>query len=120
MDVKKNSRIREIGPWGTAARMLVGAAALVSAYSIGLTPRTAALGAIVIPAATILAMLLRGRHAGPLRAHAAYWHCVNIGIGVLLFTISPPAAFFFYGLAMLVAAWRGFGACELLSISNLV
>ena len=111
---------RQIGPRGTAVRALAGVALFLAAYFVGLRPATFAIGLLAAPAAVTLVLLVRGRRAPPLRAHAGYWHCLNIAAGVLFFSLNESAALLFYGVSMLVAAWRGLGACELLAISNVV
>ena len=111
---------REIGPVGTIARVIVGAGFIVAAVFVGATLPAIVIGAVVIPGAVTGAMLLRGLRARPLRAHEPHWHCVNLTIAAALFVTIPAAAFLFYGASMLIAAWRGFGACELLASSNLI
>jgi len=118
--MKSMARVREIGPVGRTARVFVGAGLLAGAFLVGRAQEAVLLGGVVIPTVVTGVMLLRGLRAKPLRAHEPYWHCVNIGIGVALFAFSPAAAFLFYGGSMLIAAWRGLGACELLAVPNLV
>ncbi len=117
--MKAITTTRQIGPIGTAARLIVGTAGVVSAIVMSRT-WTTILIALAIPALITGLVLLRGPRARPLRAHAPYWHCVNIGIGVFLFWLNPAAALLFLGGSMLIAAWRGFGACEVLAVSNFI
>ena len=47
---------------------------------------------------------------------------INLGTIVALFAISwtTEIAYFFYGIPMFLAAWRGYPGCELMAISNFV
>lgn len=114
------SERRQIGPWGTTARAAVGIGLLAIASQFDMDVRTLLVGLVGLPGAVGLALALRGRAAPPLRLEAPIWHCVNIGIGVALFSWVPMAAMLFLGTSMLVAAWRGMGACEIFAISNWV
>lgn len=109
---------RQVGPWGTAARAAVGAGLVGVAAALGPDASSLALGLLGLPAAFGLVLAVRGRQASPLRLEDPIWHCVNIGIGVALFNWVPVAAMLFYGTSMLVAAWRGIGACEIFAMSN--
>ena len=109
---------RQIGPWGTTARAVVGAGLLAVASKVGVDAGSVLLGLVGLPAGFGLALAVRGRQAPPLRLEQPGWHCVNIGIGLALFSLAPIAAMLFYGASMLVAAWRGIGACEIFAISN--
>lgn len=109
---------RQIGRWGALARALVGIGLVWWAVMSEPGVRDTLLGLIVLPGVFTIALASRGSAAPPLRLEAAHWHCVNIGIGLVLFSWAPTAAMLFYGTSMLVAAWRGIGACELFAISN--
>lgn len=111
-------RVREIGSWGTAARVVVGAAALVWAAVEGITWVDAALGVVVLPGAVAIALRLRGSGAPPLRLDGPVAHGANVGVAVLLFWLVPVAAMLFYGASMLLAAYRGFAACEVFAAAN--
>lgn len=109
---------RQIGPWGTVARAVVGTGLLAVASQAKLDAATLLLGLIGLPASFALGLAFRGREARPLHLEAPIWHCVNIGVGVVLFSFMPVASMLFYGASMLVAAWRGIGACEIFAIPN--
>lgn len=111
---------REIGPVGTAARVAVGLTAIGAAAWTGPSLLEALVGLILVPLVVTLVMSLRGAEAPPLRAHGPIWHVVNIAAGVAFFSVAPVSALLFYGASMLVAAWRGYGACELLAFPNLI
>ena len=111
---------RQIGPWGTAARIAVGASFIGLAAFVGAHWRDVALGLVLFPAAVVAALALRGRDAAPLRLASPWAHCANIAVFVLLVQWEPAATLLFYGTSMLIAAWRGMGACELFAVSNAV
>ena len=126
---------RRIGPLGTAARALVGAALLGSVVwghidsGVDLLAWVIGLGAL--PAATIV--LTRWRAArrpdrlvwltGPLgyavtcavfgAMFATAWYAPSL-------SVLSDAALIFFGTTMLVAAVRGDAGCEVLAISNWV
>jgi len=109
---------REIGPWGTAARVFGGGAALIGAASIGIDTFDALLGLVLFPLVSIGLLLLRGGDAPPLRLAGAEWCCLNGAVGVVMFVFVPVAALLFIGSTMLLAAARGYGGCELFAVSN--
>ena len=111
---------RQIGPWGSAARIAVGASFIALAPIGGPHWGDVALGLVLFPAAVIAALALRGRNAAPLRLASPWAHCVNIGVFVLALQWQPQATLLFYGASMLLAAWRGMGAGELFAVSNAV
>jgi hypothetical protein len=43
---------------------------------------------------------------------------VNCGTAFVLFSWITVPAMLFYGTSMILAAWRGIGACEIFAISN--
>ncbi|MGH9027703.1 MAG: hypothetical protein ACRDWD_16550 [Acidimicrobiia bacterium] len=109
---------RSIGPWGTAARVAGGVAALIGAALIGIDVLDALLGLVLFPAAVVGVLLLRGGDAPPLRLTGAAGCCLNGALGVAAFVFLPAAMLLFVGTAMLVAAARGNGGCELFAVSN--
>lgn len=109
---------RQIGPVGTTARLLVGAAMLAWAVAAGLDVTALLLGLIAMPLVTVTGLALRGRDAPPLRFDGPGGHLANILAFVALMTWQPEATLLFYGTSMLLAAWRGMGACELFAVSN--
>lgn len=111
---------RQIGPWGTVARATMGTAAVTGALLIGVSTWQLAAGLLGLPALFTVGLSLRGARASPLRLHALSWHLVNISIGFVILTLDPASGMLFYGASMLVAAWRGLGACELFAVPNLV
>ena len=109
---------RSIGPWGTTARVVVGAALLVGAVLIGIGTLDAALGLVVFPLVVLAFVAIRGRDATPVRLTGAGGHCINCAVLVAAFVLLPVAALLFYGISLLVAAARGYGGCEIFAISN--
>jgi hypothetical protein len=109
---------RQIGRWGTTARAVVGTGLLAVAALEGLEVRSVLVGMVVLPAVFIVALALRGRTASPVRLEAPLWHFVNCGTAFVLFSWITVPAMLFYGTSMIVAAWRGIGACEIFAISN--
>ena len=109
---------RSIGPWGTAARGLVGVGMLAAAAVIGISAVDAALGLLAFPLGITGVLALRGRDARALRLTSPEWCCVNIGIGAVGFVFLPAAALLFVGTAMLLAAARGYAGCEIFAVSN--
>ena len=112
-------RTRQIGPWGTVARVGVGTFFIVEAAPAA-TARQALLGLVVMPAAVTIALAIRGRDAPPLRLDALPWHAANLAIFFVSWTLQDEATLLFYGSAMLLAAWRGIGACEIFVVSNAI
>jgi hypothetical protein len=118
---------RQIGRWGTAARALVGTGFLVAAGVMGPTLGDAVLGFVVMPGIVVGILAIRGQSATPLRLDGPFAHVANIAIAIGLLGVRVQvgsvldvrtAALLFYGASMLLAAWRGMGACELFAISN--
>lgn len=112
---------RRIGPVGAIGRALLGAVFLAVAAT---WERTGAVhwvvGLLGLPLATLAVMaVLRGGRPGA-RWTTPAGHLVNIGIGMAIFSVSPPTALVFYGAALLLAAARGYAGCELLAFSNAV
>ncbi len=112
------TRRRMIGRWGTVARLAVGVAFVVVAFFVGMGWQYAALGLIGFPALVLVLLAFRGRVAVPLRLTGVTGHALNCGTIFLAFIVSAPAAFLFYGASMLLAAWRGYGGCEVFALSN--
>jgi hypothetical protein len=110
--------VRRIGPWGTRARVVVGVAMVVGAFVAGVRAVDAAVGLVVAPIVISAVVALRGRHRAPLRLTGIAGHCLNCGMIAVAFVVLPVAALLFYGVAMLVAATRGYGGCELFAVSN--
>jgi hypothetical protein len=109
---------RSIGPWGTAARVVVGLAFVAGALVAGVEWLDAVLGLLALPLAVGAVVLVRGLSATPVRLTGPQGHCINGALGVAAFILVPVAAPLFYGGSMLVAAARGYGGCELFALSN--
>jgi hypothetical protein len=132
-----NQTSRQIGPSGTFARVIVGVAFIVLSVFVPTWARTfgfttfstrhlgpsafdIVLGLVVFPAVVVGVLGLRGRTARPLRLHGPLGHAANIGLFIVVANVRIEAALLFYGASMLIAAWRGFSACELFAVSNAV
>ena len=118
---------RQIGLWGTVARALVGTGFLVGAVVTRPTLADALLGLLVMPSIVVGILAMRGKNATPLRLDGPLAHITNIAVAIVLLGVRiqigsvldvRTAALLFYGASMLLAAWRGMGACELFAISN--
>jgi hypothetical protein len=119
------ARPRGIGPFGTAARLLVGLALLGSVtwghLARGFHPWSWALGLLGFPTILVVLQWLRARRTSTrLEATGPLAHALNLGVFVVLYLWEPTsdAALVFYGASMLLAAVRGYGGCEVLAASN--
>jgi hypothetical protein len=123
---------RDIGPWGTAARLVVGlvlvGSVITGQLATHLTPAAWALGLGGFP------MLVLVWHRWRIQRHPVRF--TDTGplislVGVVLFaalyftwwyapalSITSDAALIFFGGSMLLAAFRGDAGCEILSASN--
>jgi hypothetical protein len=121
-------RAREIGPAGTALRVIVGLgflylAGAVEGGSWDVSWFDPAVGFIVLPGVMVALGLFARRYAhGSLHFTGVLGHAVNAAVIVALLAIPYTAggAALFYGATMLVAAWRGQRGCESTVISNLI
>jgi hypothetical protein len=118
-------RQRKIGPFGTAARIVVGALLLGSVVQGHLTrgfhPAAWALGLLGFPAVLVGLQWLRARRtAGRLEATGPVGHALNLAVFLILYLLAPTsdAALIFYGASMWLAALRGYAGCEVLAMSN--
>ncbi len=123
---------RQIGPLGTIARLVLGGYLVWTLvdppFPSGVSPWSMAVALIVLPSVFTGWQWLRARkNPAPLAATGPLATVVNFaGFLVLYLTpvYAPPlawtqdAAVIFYGLAMLLAAIRGYAGCEVLTISN--
>lgn len=116
----RSARARQIGPWGTAARGVVGVGLLALAVVSRPTPLEVLLGLVAAPTVVVVLLAARGLDAPELRLHQPWAHAANIAVAVVFISIAPTVAFLFYGASMAVAAWRGIGACEIFVVSNLL
>jgi hypothetical protein len=115
--------LRRIGPIGTTVRALLGVALLVLAVLLGIEPLDLGLGLVVFPGVTVALGLLAQRLLGhPLRFTGLGGILVNCAVIVVLFAVpyTTVAAALFYGVSLLVAAWRGAPHCEATILSNLI
>lgn len=125
---------RSIGPWGTAARVLVGAFLIGSVtqghLSSGFHPWAWVIGLMGFP--LVVVGWQRGRasrHPARLEATGPVGYLVNIAVFLALYltptyaptlAVTSDAALLFYGTSMLIAATRGYAGCEVLAVSNWV
>lgn len=121
---------RRIGPIGTGARVAGGLVLLALAFLdkpdgliAGLQLYELVLALVVFPAVTVVFGLLVRRYSrGPLRFTGLAGIVANFGVIAVLFAVpyTAGAAALFYGVTLLVAAWRGDPACEATILSNLI
>ncbi len=130
---------RQIGPIGTAARVVLGTlffmdgaigARLVLIHGhlqLNLDAAALAIGLLGFPAALLAGQWIRSRgDASRLAATGPVATTLNILVLILLVStiyISPisfigSATLVFYGASMLLAAVRGYAGCEVLAVSN--
>ncbi|MGH3351962.1 MAG: hypothetical protein ACRDPS_14940 [Nocardioides sp.] len=124
-------RSREIGPWGTTTRALAGVALIGWAVAVphehpwldlpgaGSRPLGSLVGAVIVPTALTLAVLLRGRAKPALRLGAGSALAVTGGWLVLM-QIYPVAMLVAVGVPLVVLAAAGRCGCELMAIPNLI
>lgn len=126
-------RPRAIGQAGTAARVVVGLLLLAIVLegeltTRGINPASLAFGLAGIPAVVLAWQWLRARRV-PARLEATRPSHAALNMAVLAALYLTPwyarplaftadAALYFYGASMLLAAWRGYGGCEVLALSN--
>lgn len=111
---------RRIGPWGTAARVVGGAAMLAGAAVLGIDAFDALVGLVVFPLAVSAVLAVRGWDAPPLRFTGPAACCLVCALGAAGFILVPEAAFLFLATGMLIAGVRGDAGCELSAVSNLL
>jgi hypothetical protein len=119
---------REIGPIGTAARVVTALALLyivggstIASWSIDL--HDALVGLVALPALMIALGSVARRYAnGPIRFTGPLGIALNLIVIVALIAneATGGGATLFYGATMLIAAWRGQAGCEATVVSNLV
>jgi hypothetical protein len=120
-------RTRDIGPVGTAARVLVALALLyiaggASRDSWGIEWDDAIIGLVALPALMVAVGLVARRYArGPIRFMGPLGIGVNLAVIVVLVSneYTGGGATIFYGTTLLIAAWLGRAGCEATVISNL-
>jgi hypothetical protein len=119
---------REIGPIGTAARIVTALALLyivggstIASWNIDL--HDALIGLVALPALMLAVGLAARRYAdGPIHFTGPLGIALNLMVIVALIAndATAPGATLFYGATMLIAAWRGQAGCEGTVISNWV
>lgn len=122
---------REIGPWGTTARVVTGVAAI--AVGVAVPHRSPLLdlpgagsdlvgllvGLVGVPVSLTLAVWVRGRTAPQLRlGHGAACLVTLLTVGAAQFY--PVAVWVGIGAPLLLLAAVGRSGCELLAVPNLV
>jgi hypothetical protein len=111
-------RARHLGVLSTAARIVVGAWLLVAGVRDGFEPIDVVVGLPVANAVVFVALSTRRAAAPPLRFTGPAGHLINIALIVAFYALNATAANLFYGSAMLLAAARGYGACEMFAVWN--
>ena len=124
-----SGRRRAIGPAGTIARLATGgfliAQAVFAATRGDLQVHEVLLGVVGLPLIVMATVLTVKRVLGTsayLNATGPVGTVINLGIIVTLFVIpwTSDIAYFFYGIPMFLAAWRGYPGCEMMAISNFI
>lgn len=124
---------RQIGPWGTVARLLLGGVLLGTALDgphvvDGVQLWAWPVALVAFPAVLTAGQWLRTRfRPAPARATGPVAHVLNVAVFAVLygtawyapsFDVLSDAAIVFYGSSMVLAAVRGYGGCEVLAVSN--
>jgi hypothetical protein len=118
---------REIGPVGTAARVVAGIGLLylaggASLLSWGIEWQDAIIGLVALPALMVALGLTARRCArGPIRFTGPLGIALNSAVIAALIAndFTGGGATIFYGVTLLIAAWLGRAGCEATVISNL-
>jgi hypothetical protein len=126
--IDENKRSRRIGPIGTVSRAVVGLGLLylaggASGLSWDVEWYDPIIGLVALPAIMVAVGVAARRYAaGPLRFTGALAICLNCVVIVLLVAnpATGPGALLFYGVTLLIAAWRGQPGCEATALSNLM
>ena len=118
---------REIGPVGTAVRVVIGVGLLYLAGGAGglswdVLWYDPVVGFVALPTVAVgLGLAARRYSDGPVRLTGGLGIALNLAVIAAL--VSNPytggGATLFYGATLLVAAWRGQAGCEATVISNL-
>ena len=118
---------RAIGPIGTIARICTGlllfSFAGWAAARGDLQIHEVLLGLVGLPMIVMLVVIASQPVLGTsayLRATGPFGTLINFSMIVALFVMpwTNEIAYFFYGVPMFLAAWRGYPGCEMLAISN--
>ena len=122
-------RGRAIGPVGTIARLATGAGLIAlaawAATRGDLQVHEVLLGVVGLPLMVMATVLTVKRVLGTsayLNATGPVGTLANLGMIVTLWATpwTSEIAYFFYGIPLFLAAWRGYPGCELMAISNFV
>jgi hypothetical protein len=108
---------REIGPVGTAARVVTALALFFIAGGATFSSWSLDLDEVVI------GLVAQRSHPGPIRLTGLLGVALNLAAIVALIAndvTGPEGAVIFYGATMLIAAFRGQAGCEATVVSNLV
>jgi hypothetical protein len=128
---------REIGPIGSASRVLGGLVAIALPIALwGFTWWDAAIALVALPLIAVLAAVLTTaiwRKLAPRSLSAHHVICSPAGCSLLFLVVIANAAlvsptpadgnvtiWVWLGASMLLAAARGYGGCEVLAVSNLI
>jgi hypothetical protein len=119
---------RDIGPVGTAARVVIGLGLLyiaggASLLSWGIEWQDAIIGLVALPALMVALGVVARRFArGPIRFTGPLGIALNCAVVVALIAngYTGGGAMIFYGATLLIAAWRGQAGCEATVVSNWV
>jgi hypothetical protein len=124
----ESNKSRRIGPIGTASRVVIGLGLLYLAGSAAglswdIDWYDPVIGLVALPAIMVAAGLAARRYAGgPVRFTGPLAICLNCVV-ILVLVLNPitgPGALLFYGVTLLISAWRGQPGCEATVLSNLV
>jgi len=129
--IKERNMKRQIGIIGTTARVILGTwlvgNALYGHVARGpFRPLPWILGLLIIPAIFLTLQWARARrNPAKFRANGPIASTINVIIFFYFWLFAPSSISFmsdavviFYGVAMLIAAIRGYAGCESLAISN--
>jgi hypothetical protein len=119
---------RDIGPVGTAARVVIGIGLLyiaggASLLSWGIEWQDATIGLVALPALMVALGVVARRFArGPIHFTGPLGIALNCAVVVALIAndYTGGGAMIFYGATLLIAAWRGQAGCEGTVVSNWV
>jgi hypothetical protein len=119
------ARQRQIGPFGTSARIVVGALLVGSVVqghlARGFHLSAWILGLVGFPALLVGLQWLRARRTPTrLEATGPVGHALNLAVFLALYLLEPTsdATLIFYGASMWLSALRGYAGCEVLAVSN--
>lgn len=117
-------RAREIGPVGTAVRVIVGLGLLYLGGAVwDVSWYDPLVGFVALPGIMVAVGLLALRYAnGPVHFTGVGGHAANCVL-ITALVVNPytsGGALLFYGASTLVAAWYGQRGCELTMLSNLI